>query len=211
MVCVQTTTCYHKVNRLGKWLHYFMMVTGILELILSCSDFCVLVWHPCRYFITLSDIIRICGHVIDVVIMNRGMFFFLCLCWNFLLCIICVSLCHFIPRCNKLNLGMIFFLVFANIFVLVRFCLIWHRFISWCNQLHLGMIFLRLACLLWLSVILSDFVSFHILVRLTESWCGVCLGVMKFSVPTFLFLHTDLQFPHVFETSWTWIKVVALM
>ena len=34
MVCVQTTSCYHKVNCFGKWHHYFMVVPCVLEWIL---------------------------------------------------------------------------------------------------------------------------------------------------------------------------------
>ena len=50
-------------------LHYFCHVR-LGKFFMSWSNFCVLVWLPLswRDFITLSDIIRICGHVMDDVI-----------------------------------------------------------------------------------------------------------------------------------------------
>ena len=111
---------------------------------MSWSNFCVLVWLslPWRDFITLSDIIRTCGHVMDDVIT---------LWWSR------ESWYDFSPSWTKF-------------FVLVRFCLSWCHFIPWCDQPNLGMIFLRFGYNFRFSEIIFLLVLFHILVRSTASW-----------------------------------------
>ena len=56
------------VGRMLSWLHGGHVHLGVN--FMSWSNFCVLVWLslPWRDFITLSDIIRICGHVMSDVI-----------------------------------------------------------------------------------------------------------------------------------------------
>ena len=111
---------------------------------MSWSNFCVLVWLslPWRDFITLIDIIRICGHVMSDVIT---------LWWS---------------RESWYD----FFSVLDEIFVLVGFCLSWCDFTPWCNQPNLGMIFLRFGYNFRFSEILFLLVSLYILVWLTASW-----------------------------------------
>ena len=160
MVCVQTTSCYHKVNCLGKWHHYFMVVTCVLEWIL-CLGLLFVCWCDFLgrdllpwvilfgYMVTWRMTSSLYGgHV------NLGMIFSV-LVETFVLVWFCLSWCHFIPWCDQLNLGMIFF-VLTEIFVLVWSCLIWRCFISWCDQLNLGMIFFVLVdyfVLVWFCLI----------------------------------------------------------
>ena len=136
-------------------LHYFCHV----RLGVNCmyvSNFCVLVWLPLswRDFITLSDIIRMCGHVMDDVITlwwSRESWYDFSPSW-----LKFSSWCDFVCLGVILHLGAInwiliwFFFALPN-FRLVRFCLIWYCFISWCDQRHLGMISFRLGviCLIW--------------------------------------------------------------
>ena len=124
-------------------LHYFCHVRLGVNF-MSWSNFCVLVWLPLswRDFITLSDIIRICGHVMDDVITlwwSRESWydFFLRLGWNF-------------------RLGVILF-VLVSFYTLVRSTESWYDFSSpW--------------LMFRLSAILFDLVLFHILVWSTASW-----------------------------------------
>ena len=143
---------------------------------MSWSNFCVLVWLsvPWRDFITLSDIIRTCGHVMDDVITMVVtwilVWFFSALDEIFVLVGFCLSWCDFIPWCNQPNLGMIFLRLGRIFFFLVGFCLSWCDFIPWCSQPNLGMIFLCFGYNVRLSEIIFLLVSFHILVRSTASW-----------------------------------------
>ena len=114
-------------------------------------------------FITLSYIIRIYGHVMDDVIT---------LWWS---------------RESWHDL----LSVLVEIFFLVLFCLSWCHFMSWCNQLNLGMIFLRFARLFCFSVILSDLVSFHILVFIKSLFLHVDFHFYTFIYNVF---HTDKSF-----------------
>ena len=147
---------------------------------MSWTNFCVLVWLSLswRDFITLSDTFRICGHVMDDVITlcwSRESWydFFLRLGWNFCLGVILYVLVSFYTLVNWILVW--FFFALAKFFVFVWFCLIWCCFISWWDQRHLGTIFFRLVNYLVLVWFFSDLESFRILVRLTESWCGLCV------------------------------------
>ena len=128
---------------------------------MSWSNFGVLVWLslPWRDFITLSDIIRICGHVMYDVILYGG----------------------------HVNLGMIFFSVLDEIFVLVGFCFSWCHFTPWCNQPNLGMIFLRFGYSFSFSEILFLLVSLDILVWLTASWYDFLYFARLFRLSVILF------------------------
>ena len=123
-------------------LHYFCHVR--LEVnFRSWSNFCVLVWVPlsCRDFITLIDIIRICGHVMDDVITlwwSRESWYDFSPSWL-----------KFSSWCDFVCLGVILHLGAIN-WILVWFSSPWLFF-----------------CL---SAILFDLVLFHILVRSTASW-----------------------------------------
>ena len=175
---------------------------------MSWSNFCVLVWLslPWRYFITLVILFGYAvtwwmtsslygGHV------NLGMIF-LRLGWNFRLGGIFFDLVSFYTLVRSTETWYDF-LRLGKFFVLVRFCLIWCCFISWCDQRHLGMISFRLG------VILSDLVSFRILVRITKSWCGFCvLGGDIFLYIRFYSCMDIFNFTHVSKTSCTQIKPV---
>ena len=108
---------------------------------MSWSNFCVLVWLPLswRDFITLSDIIRICGHVMDDVIT---------LWWPR------ESWYDFSPSWLKFLSCCDFFFVLVSFYTLVRSTESWYYFSShW--------------LIFRLSAILFDLVLFHILVRST--------------------------------------------
>ena len=196
-------------------LHYFCHVRLGVNF-RSWSNFCVLVWLPLswRDFITLSDIIRICGHVTDDVITlwwSRESWYDFSPSW-----LKFSSWCDFVCLGVILHLGAInwilvwFFFALANFFVLVRFCLIWCCFISWCDQRHLGMIFFSFGRQFRLGVILSDLVSFRILVRITKSWCDLCvLGGDIFLYISFYSCMYIFIFTHVFKTSCTQIKFLV--
>ena len=136
MVCLQTISCCHKVNCLGKWHHYFMVVTCVLEWILCLGlifvrwcDFLgrdLLPYYPAWYYS-------------DMWSRDGWRHHFMVVTW-------------ILVRC---------FSVLVEIFVLVWFRLSWCHFIPWCDQLNLGMIFLRLDWNFRLSVILFDLVLFH--------------------------------------------------
>ena len=130
------------VERITSLLHGGHVRLGVN--FMSWSNFCVLVWLslPWRNFITLSDNIWICGHVMYDVILYG---------------------CH-------VNLGMIFFSYLDEIFVLVGFSLSWFHFTPWCNQPNLGMIILRFGYNFRVSEILFPLVSLVILMWLTASW-----------------------------------------
>ena len=124
---------------------------------MSWSNFCMLVWLSLswRKFVTLRDIIRMCGHVMDDVITlwwSRVSWYDFSPSWlkfsSWCDCV-CLDAIDWILVC--------FFFVLAKLLVVVWFCLIWCCFISWCEQLHLGMIFFVLVdyfalvwfCLIW--------------------------------------------------------------
>ena len=101
------------------------------------------------FFITLSCIIRTCGHVMDDVIT---------LWWS------CESWCDFLRLGRNFCLGgILFVMVWFHTLVqstesFSEIYFFWCRCISWCDQLHLGMIFLHFARFFRLSVILFDLV-----------------------------------------------------
>ena len=148
------------VGRMTSLLHGGHVRLGVN--VMSWSNFCVLVWLslPWRDFITLSDIIRICGHVMSDVITLR---------WF-------------------VNLCMIFFSVLDEIFVLVGFCLSWCQFTPWCNQPNLGMIFLRFGYNFRFNEILFLLVSLEILVLLTASWYDFLHFLLGFFVLVWFYL-----------------------
>ena len=132
--------------------------------LMSWSNFCVLVWLslPRRDFITLSDIIRTCGHVMDDVITlwwSRESWYDFSSSWTKFLSswdFVCLGVILYLGAIKRILVW--FFFVLDTSFVLVRLYFFWCRFISWCDQLHLGMIFLHFARLFRLSVILFDLV-----------------------------------------------------
>ena len=167
------------VGRMTSLLHGDHMRLGVK--FMSWSNFFVLVRLslPWRDFITLSDIIRTCGHVMDdaiTLLWSRESWYDISPSWMKF-----SSWWDFVCLGVILHLGAInwilvwFFFALDTIFVLVRFYFFRCRFLSWCDQLHLGMIFLHFARVFRLSVILFDLVSFYILVRLTASWCDLCV------------------------------------
>ena len=145
-------------------LHYFCHVRLGVNF-MSWSNFCVLVWLPLpwRDFITLSDIIRICGHVMDDVITlwwSRESWYnfspswlkfsswcdFVCLgvilhlgAINWILIWFFFALPNFSFKCDFVWFGVVSYLGAINgtlvwfLFVLVWFCLIWCYFVSWCE------------------------------------------------------------------------------
>ena len=141
----------------------------------SWFNFWMLVWLSLSWmdFVKLSDIIRMYGHVVDDVITlwwSRGCWYDFSPSWlkfSFWCDFICLDVIDWIL--------VWFFFVLAEIWVLVWFCLIWCCFISWCEQMHLGMIFICFGWLFRLSVFLSDLGVIYILVRLTASWCDLCV------------------------------------
>ena len=130
------------VGRMLSWLQSGHVHLGVN--FMSWSNFCVLVWFssPWRDFITLSDIIRICGHVMTYVITLWWAREFWC----------------------------DFFSILDEIFVLVWFCLSWCHFTPWWNQPNLGMIFLRFEYNFRFSQILFILESLDVLVWLAASW-----------------------------------------
>ena len=106
---------------------------------MSWSNFCVLVWLslPWRDYITLSDIIRICGHVMyDVILygghVNLGMIFSpswmkFSSWWDF----VCLGVILHLGAINRILVWFSF--VLDTIFVLVRFYFFWCRWLSWCD------------------------------------------------------------------------------
>ena len=104
---------------------------------MSWSNFCVLVWLslPWRDFITLSDIIRICGHVMyDVILYGGhvilGMIFSpswmkFSSWWDF----VCLGVILHLGAINRILVWFSF--VLDTIFVLVRFYFFWCRWLSW--------------------------------------------------------------------------------
>ena len=130
------------VGRMTSLLHGGHVRIGVN--FMSWSNFCVLVWLslPWKDVITLSDIFRICGHVMSDVIT---------LWWS---------------REPWYD----FFSVLDKVFVLVGFCLSWCHFTPWCNQPNLGMIFRRFGYNFRFSDILFPLMSLDILVWLTASW-----------------------------------------
>ena len=123
VVCVQTTASCRKVNRLiGRMTS--LLNGGHVRLgvnFMSWSNFWVLVWLslPWRDFITLSDIIRICCHVLSDVITlwwsrESCYDFFLRLGWNF-------------------RLGGILF-VLVSFYTLVQLTESWYNFSSFWTQ-----------------------------------------------------------------------------
>ena len=148
---------------------------------MSWSNFCVLVWLPLSWgdFITLSDIIRICGHAVDDVITlwwSRESWYDFspswlkfsswcdCVCLGVILhlgAINWILICFFFDLATFFRLSAILFdLVLFHI--LVRSTASWNDFFSFGRQFRLG-------------VILSDLVPFRILVRITNSWCDLCV------------------------------------
>ena len=131
---------------------------------MSWSKFCVLVWLslPWSDFITLSDIIRTCGHVMDDVITlwwSRESWYDFSPSWTKFLSwwdFVCLGVILYLGAINRILVW--FFFVLDTIFVLVRLYFFWCCFISWCDQLHLGMLVLHFARLFRLSVILFDLV-----------------------------------------------------
>ena len=141
------------VGRMPSLLHGGHVRLGVN--FMSWSNFCVLVWLslPWRDFITLSDIFRICSHLMS----SLYVFFFSVLDEIFVLVGFCLSWCHFTPWCNQPNLGMIFLRFGYNfrfseiLFLLVSLdILVWFT-ASWYDFLHFARIFR-------LSVILFDLV-----------------------------------------------------
>ena len=123
-------------------LHYFCHVRLGVNF-MSWSNFCVLVWLPLswRDYLTLRDIIRICGHVMDDVIT---------LWWSR------ESWYDFFPSWLKFS-SWCDFVCLGVISHLVRSTESWYDFSSpW--------------LIFRLSAILFDLVLFHILVRSTASW-----------------------------------------
>ena len=147
------------VGRMTSLLHGGHVRLGVN--FMSWSNFCVLVWLslPWRVFITLSDIIRICGYVMSDVIT---------LWWS---------------RESWYD----FFSVLDEIFVLVGFCLSWCHFTPCCNQPNLGMIFLRFRYNFRFSEILFLLVSSDILVWLTASWYDFLHFARPFRLSVILF------------------------
>ena len=131
---------------------------------MSWSNFCVLVWLslPWRDFITLRDIIRTCGHVMDDVITlwwSRESWYDFSLSWTkfFSWCdLVCLGVILYLGAINRILVW--FFFLLDTMFLLMRLYFFWGRFISWCDQLHLGMIFLHFIRLFRLSMILFDLV-----------------------------------------------------
>ena len=149
------------VGRMTSLLHGGHVRLGVN--FMSWSNFWVLVWLslPWRDFITLSDIIRIYGHVMSDVI----------------------------PLWWSRESWYDFFSVLDEIFVLVGFCLSWCHYTPWYNQPNLGMIFLRFGYNFRFSAILFLLVSLDILVWLTASWYDFlhfarlfCLSVILFDL-----------------------------
>ena len=180
------------------------------------SNFCVLVWlHlPWRDFITLSDIIRKCGHVMYEVVTlwcsrESWYYFFSVLDEIFVLVGFCLSWCHFRPWCNQANLGMIFprfgynYRCIELLFILVFFDILVWLTASWYDFLHFARLFR-------LSVILFDLIQFYILVRLTASWCDLC--VLDINIFCALVFYSCMQifiFTHAFTMSCTGIQFLA--
>ena len=189
VVCVQTTSCYHKVNCLGKWHHYFMVVTCVLEWIL-CLGLLFVCWCDFLgrdllpwvilfgYMVTWRMTSSLYGgHV------NLGMIFFR-LGWNFCLGVILFVLVSFYTLVRSTESWYDFlrldwnFRLSVILFDLALFHILVRSTESWYD-------FLRFGRLFRLSVILSDLVSFHVLVRITESWCDLCFGWRYFLYVSF--------------------------
>ena len=132
---------------------------------MSWSNFCVLVWLSVawRDFITLSDIIWTCGHVMDdvitMVVTWIMVWFFSVLDEIFVLVGFCLSWCDFIPWCNQPNLKLVwFFSVLDEIF-------------SWWDFVCLGVILFLGAVnriLVWFFFVLD---TMFVLARLYFFWC----------------------------------------
>ena len=168
---------------------------------MSWSNFCVLVRLslPWRDFITLSDIIRICGHAMYGVITlwwSRESWydFFLRLGWNFRLGGILFVLVSFYTLVQSTESWYDFpsfgynFRFSEILFLLVSLDILVWLTASWYDFLHFARLFR-------FSVILFGLVKFHILVRSTASWCDPCvLDINIFCALVFLFLHVDFHF-----------------
>ena len=128
---------------------------------MSWSNFCVLVWLflPWRDFITLSDIIRICGHVMSDVITlwwSRESwydFFYpswmkFSSWWDF----VCLGVILHLGVINRILVWFSF--VLDTIFVLVRFYLFWLDILVWLTASWYD--FFHFVKLFRLSVILLD-------------------------------------------------------
>ena len=138
--------------------------------------------------ITFSDIIRICGHVVDDVITlwwSRGSWYNFSPSWMKF-----SSWWDFVYLGVILHLGQInrilvrFFFALDTIFVLVRFFFFF--FLSFHILVQSTASWYDFSRLFRLSVILFDLVSLYILMRLTASWCDLCvLGIDIFCTLVF--------------------------
>ena len=175
--------------------------------LISWSNFCVLVWLPLswRDFITLSDIVRICGHVMDDVITlwSRESWYDFSPSWL-----------KFSSWCDFVCLGVILHLGAINLILIFSSPWLFFGLVAILFDLVLFHILVR-STAYWYDFFsswydLSDLVSFRILVRITKSWYDLC--VLGGDIFLYISLYSCMYifiFTHVFKTSCTQIKFLV--